>query len=217
MPMNKIKISLIITLLVFAVGEVSAATVNPVLMDALGYSNYVSGNYSIAMDCYQKTLNVMPTSAVAFDGIGDIFAKNKDYYKAHLSYKKASSMSPSNSIYKLHAQRAIYLALIESMKNPKNYPTDKQKIKQSIAYIQKITVYEPENICAKKLLCDFYILDNDHQSALRTALSAIEVSDNNYELNKKISDIYISLNKPKESLLYLQKADKIRKNAEKIY
>lgn len=214
--MAKNKIILILLVFVLTTNCGFAAPSDPVMIDAVGYSNYLDGNYAAALDYYQKTLNIMPTSSVAFDGIGDIFMKNKDYYKAYLAFKKASSLNSHDSIYKLHAQRAVYYSLIDSMKNPKNYPTDKQKIAKSINFIKNIITYEPNNICAIKLLCDFHILNNDYQSALDVGLLGLSVNENNYELNKKVSDIYACLNKAREASIFSIKAEKLRKIADKF-
>ena len=217
MNMAKNKIILILSIFLLTTNCGVAATSDPVLIDAVGYTNYAYGNYTAALDCYQKTLSIMPTSSVAFDGIGDIFMKNKDYYKAYLAYKKADSLNKRDSIYKLHAQRAIYFALIESMKNPKNYPTDKQKIEKSIKFISNIITYEPKNICAIKLLCDFHILNNNYPQALNVGLLGLSINENNYELNKKVSDIYSCLNRSKDASIFSTKAEKFKKTADKFY
>lgn len=81
---------------------------------------FANGDYKSAFNIYKKTADTFPSYAPAFDGIGNVYLKGKNYNEAYNFYKTAGKFSPEISTYKIHAQKAVYLARINALKEAQN-------------------------------------------------------------------------------------------------
>jgi tetratricopeptide (TPR) repeat protein len=185
-------------------------------LNTQAYNMFSSGNYNSASFTYQTSLKFFPKNPVAFDGLGDIYMKQRNYYKAYLFYKKASSLNSKESVYKVHAQQAVYFAILNDIANPQAQMVNKQKIYHSIKYLESIVKYEPSNLMAISLLSDFYVLENNYNCALKCILCGIKISPNNYNLNQKAGELYACMNNNQNATNFIEKAEKIRIISEKL-
>jgi tetratricopeptide (TPR) repeat protein len=77
-------------------------------INAKAYGLYVKGNYNSAFAVYKRGLSLYPQSASLYDGVGAVYLKKKQFNQAYENFNKASQLDTSNSLYKIHAQDAIY-------------------------------------------------------------------------------------------------------------
>lgn len=86
-----------------------------VSINAQGYGLYIKGNYNSAFTVYKKGLSLYPNSAALYDGIGAVYLKKKNFHQAYQSFNTASQLDTNNSLYKIHAQEAIYKSHINKL------------------------------------------------------------------------------------------------------
>lgn len=86
----------------------SGAEKSAMLVNAKAYGYFLKKDYSSALNMYKRAISIHPRYAPFYDGIGDVYLKMGNYGQAYANYSTASKLLPSNSLYKIHAHKAIY-------------------------------------------------------------------------------------------------------------
>lgn len=89
-------------------------------INAKAHGFYVKGNYDSAFYMYKRGISLHPRYAPFYDGLANVCLKKKQYQLAYINYSAASKLDPGNSLYKVHAQKAIYSACIDTIEDSKS-------------------------------------------------------------------------------------------------
>lgn len=192
-----------------------------VSINAKAYGLYVKGRYDAALTVYKKAIRINPGYAPSYDGLANIFMKKEQYDKAYVNYYLASKLDPTNSLYKIHAQEAVYYNCLYD-------------IKDSSRLMAKALMFSPnDNKMNKNMekiennnLKNFDLISTDYQNAsdenlskgnqsrakqrygeaIQYYINSIKLSDTNYQAYNNLSLLYLDLNKISNAVYYLKKA-----------
>lgn len=157
--------------------------------DARVYGLILVKKYDLAISEYNRLIALYPEYAPFYDGLGQAYLNKKQYGQAYVLFKKAQDFDQKNSIYKIHAQNAVYLGNLNTIENAKSLIIKSLKLSAN----------------NYNILENYKNLDNNKFTSLNTISDMYENSANT-SLTKANSEFY--LKKYSEAINSYQKASK---------
>lgn len=228
--------SLLIVFLIisaFFVTSIAFATEKSlVYINAKAYSLYIKGDYNSSLVMYKRAINLHPKYAPFYDGLANIYMKQKNYGQAYLNFKAASNLDSSNSIYKIHSQEAIYKAYISKIQSAKSLYSKALSFSQNNNTIrsnfENLNDNDFQNFVPIRDLyrdnSDYYLTQGNiafqngkYSSAINLYEKSARLKRRNYKAYSNIGYAYSQLDKNNNSLIYYNKAIKFNSSAFHAY
>jgi tetratricopeptide (TPR) repeat protein len=181
--------------------------------------------YKEAIEALEKVLELSKPEEVIYEAIGHCYDRMKNFAQARFNYRKASHLNPDDSkLYykiactyynedqlvpavkqleaalKIHRHQPEYNLLMGECK------LELGQVKEAIQYFSTIVRVKPKKISGWEALIRCLYQAELYVEARQQALSALELTNNKPIFLYYLSAILMALGKPKEALLYLEKA-----------
>ncbi|MFA6988995.1 MAG: tetratricopeptide repeat protein [Candidatus Gastranaerophilaceae bacterium] len=190
---------------------------------ARGYGLFARNNFNAAQKTFENALIKNPDFAPFYDGLGDIYLKKGDFYKASRFYKIASEKIPDNDIYKVHMYNVLYISSVQKInKTSEDFNgAIKNQITNPIIMENISKIYEGK-YKDLRLITNLYSDDknenikkgNDEkyngqfENALKYYVNSASASENSlkYKAYNNIGLLYLDKNNTENALYYFKKA-----------
>ena len=181
--------------------------------------------YKEAIEVLEKVLELSKPEEVIYEAIGHCYDRMKKYAQARFHYRKASHLNPDDSkLYykiactyfnesqwnsavkqldsalKIHRSQHEYNLLMGECKLQLN------EVKEAIQYLSTAVRVKPRNIAGWESLIRCLYLAELYSEARQQTLAAIRHTAGKPIFLYYLSAVLFAMNKPKEALLYLEKA-----------
>ena len=207
---------------------------NPFLFNLMGLALHGNGNYLIAIDKFKRAIDLDPNFLPAKNNLANSYKAIGNFEKAEFYYKDVLKIKPNyiqalNNYANLKALIFDYNSAIELYKEALNIKENDETILFTLAnayhaigqthktkeIAEKILKLNPKHVSAHKLLSSITDYSKDQSNIdqmegiiLNKDLSNPQIVDLSFALGKAYED----LKKFDKSFLYLEKANKIKKN-----
>jgi tetratricopeptide (TPR) repeat protein len=181
--------------------------------------------YREAIEALEKVLELSKPEEVIYEAIGHCYDRLKNYAQARFHYRKASHLNPEDSklFYKIactyynesqwgSAVKQLESALkIQRLQPEYNLLMGECKLqlnelKEAVQYLSTAVRVRPKNISGWEALIRCLYSAEYYPEARQQALAALSHTNNKNIFLYYLSAILFAMNKPKEALLYLDKA-----------
>lgn len=164
-------------------------------------------NYSAALECFEKALDVTPDDPVAHLGKG---------YALHFLNKRQQALT---SLAEAHTQsellsRAEHYALhlvMGAVYGKLNRPSE------AISEFSSATRVDPDAVEAHRSLAEAYLENKDNVNAKKTALRAIQLDEGDYRSHIALGDANFNLRYYQDAINAYRRAVQIQSNAAKAH
>lgn len=181
--------------------------------------------YKEAIEALEKVLELSKPEEVIYEAIGHCYDRMKNFAQARFHYRKAIHLNPDDA--KLHykiactyyneglwtsAVKQLESALkIQRLQPEYNLLMGECKfqlneLKEAIQFLSIAVRVRPRNISAWEALIRCLYAAQFYSEAKQQSLTALEHTNNKTIFLYYLSAILFAMNKPKEAILYLQKA-----------
>ncbi|MFH0702398.1 MAG: tetratricopeptide repeat protein [bacterium] len=225
---------IIAVFLLFSVQTVKATASERTLvsLNAEAYGLYLKGNYDSALSLYKKAISIYINSAPLYDGMADVYLKKGLYSQAYSNYNTAIKLDPKNSLYKIHAQKALYQSYLNMIENAKLLMAKAISLCPSnLTIISNFENFQNNNLKKLDLISDFYQNSEDinlsqgnlarfnknYPEAIKFYIKSIESKKANYEAYNNLGLLYMDKNKNNNAVYYLNKALELNSTAAYSY
>lgn len=178
----------------------------------------IQGNFDDAILLYQKSIRLLITDrekAIAWNGLGNLYRRKKEYEKAVQAYQRASEIDKD---FAIDFEKPIVFAVNEEQRTP-NFWLDLGKIlyntgaysKASSAF-QKAIKLDPSSAQAYSLLARVLTAQGQYEEAISLHRKSIELSSNKKERANawnRLGDAYRKLNDYDNALKAYKNATKL--------
>lgn len=178
----------------------------------------IQGNFDDAILLYQKSIRLLITDrekAIAWNGLGNLYRRKKEYEKAVQAYQRASDIDKD---FAIDFEKPIVFAVNEEQRTP-NFWLDLGKIlyntgaysKASSAF-QKAIKLDPSSAQAYSLLARVLTAQGQYEEAISLHRKSIELSSNKKERANawnRLGDAYRKLNDYDNALKAYKNATKL--------
>ena len=194
-------------------------------LNAKAYGYYANGEYDAAISSFKKAIKMYPAYAPLYDGIADAYVKQRQFKQASYNYGKASKLDPTNALYQIHIQEAIYSGYISELDESKTLLAKASALApENPIILDNIKKIQNNNFISLELMTNVYqnstdinlskgnccLYDKDYKNALNFYVLSIKDSlkkkKGNFQAYNNIGVLYLNCNKPKNALMYLKKA-----------
>ena len=181
--------------------------------------------YKEAIEALEKVLELSKPEEVIYEAIGHCYDRMKNFAQARFHYRKASHLNPEDSklYYKIACtyynedQLAPAVKQLETaLKIHRHQPEynllmgecmlQQGQLKEAIQYFSTIVRMKPKKIAGWEALIRCLYYAEYYSEARQQALAALEITNQKPIFIYYLSAILLAMGKPKEALLYLEKA-----------
>jgi superkiller protein 3 len=167
-----------------------------------GLNAQENGFNELAIEYYQKAINIDPNDADAYGNMGIAYAKLEDYREAIKCYQKVIAIDPNLAAAYGNMGSAYYYL--------KNY-------REAIRCFQKAITIDPNDAMAYKSLGNAYYNLEDYREAIRCFQKAIDLDPNYVGAYVNMGNAYVNLQNYREAIRCFQKAIVIDPNYAMAY
>lgn len=181
--------------------------------------------YKEAIEALEKVLELSKPEEVIYEAIGHCYDRLKNYAQARFHYRKASHLNPDDSklYYKIactyyneeqwgSAVKQLDAALKINRLQPEynllmgECKLQLNEIKEAVQYLSTAVRVRPRNISGWEALIRCLYYADFLSEAKQQSLAALQHTHNKPVFYYYLSAVLFAMNKPKEALLYLEKA-----------
>jgi arylsulfatase A-like enzyme/Tfp pilus assembly protein PilF len=155
------------------------------------------GDPQLGIKDLERVIQVQPTLAAAYDGIGDALVRLREYEKAVQFLQKAAELKPDSGM----TQYRLGLSLFET-----------GKVSESTAHFERAVQSFPTWTDALYSLATVYVRTGRTDEALATLARALKVDPQHFRANL-LRGVLLVEERPSEALPYLQRATETAPNA----
>jgi len=158
---------------------------------AKAFSLQQQGQYEMALNEFERAIEVNPRLTVAYMGAGDIYRQRGDYDSAQKRYGKAADIEPRN--FNANYMNGLMLQLLN-------------RLGESVrAYLQALTV-KPDDFNANLNLATAYLQLNEPLEGLPYGQRAVQLNSRDAAARTNLGAIFGALNRHEEAVVEYQQA-----------
>lgn len=202
-------------------GPVHSETRYQVSLDAKAFGLYSSGKYDEAFALYKRGIASYKTYAPMYDGIGHVYMKKHSFHSAFSAYSLAAKLEPSNTLYRIHAQNAVYFGILDSFATASELLNQASNVPQmSPILVKNITNFMQSNYTSLEMVSDFYqgstdvslakgnaaFFDKNYGEAVKFYNSFLRQNKDVYKAYNNLGLVYLDQGKMNEAVKFFKKA-----------
>lgn len=181
--------------------------------------------YKEAIEALEKVLELSKPEEVIYEAIGHCYDRMKNYAQARFHYRKASHLNPDDSklYYKIactYFNEEQWVSAIKQLDSALKIHRNQTEynllmgeshlrlgnLKEAIQYFSAIVRHKPKNIAGWEALIRCLYQAECYPEARLQTLAALENTNQKAIFVYYLSMVLLAMGKPKEALLYLEKA-----------
>lgn len=218
--LNGNKLVIMAAMLLMAM-PVHAETRYQVSLDAKAFGLYSSGKYDEAFALYKRGIASYKTYAPLYDGIGHVYMKKHSFHSAFSAYSLAAKLEPSNTLYRIHAQNAVYAGILNSLATASELLYQASNVAQmNPVLVKNINNFMQSNYTSLEVLSDFYqgstdvslakgnsaLFDKNYGEAIKFYNSSLRQNKDVYKAYNNLGLVYMEQGKINEAVKFFKKA-----------